>query len=228
MSLLSAADLPVFLLALCRVSGVVALAPVFGTPMAPMPLKAFLSLALAVVFFPLVRGAGVPAEAGFLDLALAGAGELAVGLALGFAAALLFAAVQLAGQILDQELGIQQAALLDPFSDSPVAVMGQFKVFLATVVYLLLNGHLLLLAALGESFRAVPLLGGALGEGAGLHLSSAMPAELFRAAAQIAAPALVTVFLVTVALAFMSRGVPELNPFGTAFPLRFATTPSRG
>ena len=222
MNLLAPADLPVFLLALCRVSGVVALAPVFGTPMAPAPLKAFLSLVLAAVFFPLVRGAGVPADAGFLDLALAGAGELAVGLAIGFAAALLFAAVQLAGQILDQELGVQQAALLDPFSDAPVAVVGQFKVFLATLVYLLLNGHLLLLAAVGESFRAVPLLGASLREGAGLHLSSALPVDLFRMAAQIAAPALVTVFLVTLALAFMARGVPELNPFGTAIPVRFA------
>jgi flagellar biosynthetic protein FliR len=219
---LSAADLPVYLLALARVSGVLALAPVFGSPLAPRPVKAFLALVLAALFLPLVRGAGVPADAGIGVLALAAAGELAFGLVIGFAAALLFAAVQLAGQILDQELGVQQAALLDPFSDAPVAVVGQFKVFLATVVYLLVDGHHYLLASVAESFQAVPLLAASLGADAALHLSSSLPRDLFRMAAQIAAPALVTVFLVTLALAFMARGVPELNAFGTAFPVRFA------
>ena len=207
------ADLPVLALIFFRVTGVVLVAPVLGSANAPAPARIFLSVLLALVFFPIVRGQAAP-ELSTGAFALAAAGELGVGLLLGFAASLLFAAVQLGGHLIDQELGILQSNLLDPFSDVPVSVIGQFKLLLATVVYLLLNGHHLLIAAVGESFRSAPLAGGP------AHVADAMGVDLFRMALQIAAPALVTLFLVTIALAFMARAVPEMQLFSLSFPVR--------
>ena len=219
---LGPADLPLFLLTLCRVSGLMVAAPVFGSPMPPPPVKAFLALTLSALVYPTARSGALPPDASLATLALAGAGELAVGLALGFAAALLFAAVQFAGQILDQELGVGQAGLLDPFSDGTVAVLAQFKVFLATVVYLLIDGHHFLVAAAVDSFRAVPLLSGGPPSAALEGITTGLAADVFRMGLQIAAPPLATVFLVTVAFGFVSRAVPEMSLFGLVFPLRLA------
>ena len=213
---------PVFLLVLFRVTGVVMLAPVFGSQAIPAPAKVFLSLVLAMLFFPLVKGQGgaAPVEAG--SLALAVAGELAVGLLIGFAAALLFAGVQFGGHLIDQELGLQQAALLDPVLNEQISILGQFKVLLATLVWLLINGHHLLISSIADSFRAVPLMGLRFTEGAAMHLSDTLMRDFFRMGVGIAAPALVTLFLITIAMAFMARTAPEMNVFALSFTLRLA------
>src|SRR5579862_1957102 len=213
---------PAFLLVLCRVSGVVMVAPVFGSASVPAPVKVFLSLVLSVLLAPLVAGPGVAAPAGAAALALAVAGELAVGLAIGFASALLFAGVRLGGHLIDQELGLLQANLLDPELEEQVSVVGQFKVLLATLVWLLIDGHHLLISSVTDSFRAVPLLGARVTEGAALQLSDTLMRDVFRMGVGIAAPALVTLFLITVAMAFMARTAPEMNVFSLSFTLRLA------
>lgn len=215
------ADLPLFLLALTRVSGMVFLAPVFGSPALPAKVKALLSLGLALLFFPILKSSGVSPASDVPGLLLAAGGELAVGMAIGFAASLLFAGVRLAGQIVDQELGLQGANLLDPENEEAVTIAGQLKMLLATLVFLLINGHHFLIRAVAESFSAVPPLAFTPSANAALILSDHMIGGLFRMAAQIAAPTLVTVFLVTVAVAFIARSVPEMNVFALGFALRF-------
>src|SRR5204863_4457051 len=97
-----------------------------------------------------------------------------------------------------------------------------FKVLLATLVYLLINGHHLLIAALSDSFRSVPLLGLKFSQGVALHLSDTLMRDVFRMGVEIAGPALVTLFLVTIAMAFMARTAPEMNIFALSFSLRLA------
>ena len=219
---LARSDWPVFLLVFFRVSGVMMLAPVFGSAMTPAPVKIFLSLVLSLLFFPLVGGQGALASMDLGVLALATVWELAVGLLIGFASAMLFAGVQFGGHLIDQELGLLQANILDPMLDEQISIMGQFKVLTATLVYLLINGHHLLIGAVSDSFRAVPMMGLRFSQGAALHLSDTLMRDLFRMAVEIAAPALVTLFLVTIAMAFMARTAPEMNIFALSFPLRMA------
>jgi len=218
----ASADARLFLLILCRVSGLVLVAPVFGSAALPHPAKAFFALVLAALFLPLVRRPEVvpPPEAG--ALLLAAGGELAVGLLLGFAASLLFAGVQLGGQLIDQELGFLMANVLDPVTNEQVSIVAQFKLILSVVVYLLLEGHHFLLTAVRDSFDAVPLMGARLSAGAALRVSDVLAGDLFRLAVQIAAPAMATLFLVTVAMALLARAVPEMNLFLLGFPARVA------
>jgi flagellar biosynthetic protein FliR len=213
---------PVFLLVFFRITGVMMLAPVFGSPVAPAALKILLSLVLALLFFPLVQAKDVPGAMDGTVLALAAMWELAVGLLIGFAAALLFAGVQFGGHLIDQELGLLQANLLDPMLNEQISIMGQFKVLLATLVYLLINGHHLLIGAVSDSFRAVPMLGLKFSQGAALQVSDTLVRDMFRMGVEIAAPALVTLFLVTIAMAFMARTAPEMNIFALSFSLRLA------
>lgn len=216
----STGDLPVFLLAFFRVTGVMMPAPLFGSGVVPPSVKVFVSLLLAVLFFPLVGRPEAPVEPNLALYALAVLRELGVGLLIGFAAAILFAAVQFGGQLIDQELGIMMANILDPISNEQVSIIGQFKLFLATVVYLLIDGHHILLRGVADSFRAIPIAGLRLTDGAVMHLSDTLIRDLFRVAVQIAAPSLVTLFLITIALAFMARTVPEMNIFVLGFSLR--------
>lgn len=219
---LAAGDGPLFLLVLFRVAGVMAVAPVFGSAIAPAPVKIFLSLVISVLFFPLVQGQGASLAHDAGSMVLAVGGELLVGLLIGFAASLLFAGVQLGGHLIDQELGILQANFLDPILNEQISIVGQFKVLLATLVYLLINGHHLLIGAVSESFRAVPLTGLRLSQGAVMHVSDTLMRDVFRMGLEIAAPALVTLFLVTIAMAFMARTAPEMNIFALSFLLRIA------
>lgn len=217
---LKSADVPLFLLTLFRVSGVVMLAPVFGSQVAPAPLKAFLSLTLAALFWPMVTPPGTPLPGDWASFGLAAAQELGLGLLIGFAAAAIFAGVQFGGYLIDQELGILQANILDPLSNEQISIFGQFKVFLATAVYLLIDGHHLLIDAVARSFRSLPLTGIRLGEGAATLLTEGLLRDVFRMGVEIAAPALVTMFLVTIAMAFMARTAPEMNLFVLGFSIR--------
>lgn len=217
---LPAGGFPLFLLVLFRVSGVLLAAPVIGNAALPFGLKAFLALFLAALFFPLVGRPAVPPDPSLPALFLSSAAELGVGLLVGFAASLLFAGVQFAGHILDQELGLLVANVLDPVTDQPISIVGQFKILLAMLVWLLIDGHHFLVASILQSYEAVPLLGlGSTGTAA-VHLSGTMVQDVLRMGVQIAAPALVTLFLVTIALAFMARTVPEMNIFVLGFALR--------
>jgi len=219
---LTGADARLFLLVLFRVSGVLLVAPVFGSAAIPHPAKVFFAVVLAALFFPMVDRAGVSVDPTLGAVLLAAGGELAVGLLIGFAASLLFSAVQLGGQLIDQELGLMMANVIDPVTNEQVSIVSQFKLILSVVVYLLIDGHHFLLTAVRDSFAAVPLLGVRVSGAAAARLSDAVMGDLFRMAVQIAAPAMVTLFLITVAMAFMARAVPEMNVFMLGFPVRIA------
>jgi flagellar biosynthetic protein FliR len=217
---ISPGELPIFLMVFFRVTGVLLLAPVFGSQMPSPALKIFLSLALAVLFFPLVDRTGIAVPPDFILQVLAVTWEFAVGILIGFAAAMIFAAVQLGGHLIDRELGLLQANVMDPLFNEQIAIVGQFKLLLATAVWLLINGHHFLLSAVSDSFRTVPLQGAHFAEGVALHLSDTMMRDFFRMGVEIAAPTLVTLFLITIALAFMARTAPEMNLFSLGFSLR--------
>ncbi len=210
---------PFFVLLAIRLGGLVLSAPIFGSPAMPAPLRGALAILLAVLFAPL---AGPPPgeawSAGAFILA-AGA-EFAIGLLIGFTASLLFGAVKLAGHLVDQDMGLSIAAVLDPTSDEPVAVVSQFQTLLALVVYLVINGHHILLTSVAESLRVLPVGGGFFASGASPGVVGDMAARLFVVGVGLAIPALATLFLVTVAMAFLARAVPEMNLLTLGYPLR--------
>lgn len=210
---------PFFVLLAVRLGGLVLSAPIFGSPTMPAPLRGALALLLTLMFAPL---AGTPpAEAWTAGaFVLAAGAEFAVGLLIGFTASLLFAAVRLAGHLVDQDMGLSLAAVLDPTSEEPVAVVSQFQTLIAMIVYLVINGHHILLTSVAESLRAVPVGGGFAFGAASPGLVGEMAGKLFVVGLSLAIPALATLFLVTVAMAFLARAVPEMSLLTLGYPLR--------
>ncbi|HUW66300.1 MAG TPA: flagellar biosynthetic protein FliR [Spirochaetia bacterium] len=210
-----------FILVLIRVTTFVVSAPFFSMPMIPGRVKLGLALALTVAVFPSVAGVSTNVPGGIWGYVLAAFSEAGVGLGLGFSATLVFSAITLAGQYMDLQIGFAAASLLNPSSGLNVTLLAQYLYFLAMVIYLNMDGHLVLIADLARSYQLVPLSAAGFGLGATQQMIRIF-AEMFVLAIQIAAP-LVTVLLVAeLVLGFLGRTAPQMNVFMLSFPLNIA------
>ncbi len=210
----------IFTLVLFRTSGVMLTAPVIGSQNLPVQLKLGLSMLLSLLVLPLLMTKSIELPATLGGYASAAVAETAIGLILGFSATLLFAAVQLAGMLIDQELGMSLANVIDPLSNEQVSVVGQLKLLLATALFLAVEGHHMVLAALSDSFAAVPLLSFRFTPELARHLGDDAFRDLFDIAVRLAGPTIVVMLISTVALGFLARAVPEMNIFIVGFSLR--------
>jgi len=138
--------------------------------------------------------------------------ELLVGLLMGLISQFTFAAVQMAGTLIDIDMGFMNASVFDPVSGRSEPLFSSFMQSLALTIYLGLNGHHWLLRALALSYEAVPAGGLAVTAEVPLHVVSAF-GGLLAAAVQMVLPFTATMLLFSVALAGISRAVPQLHIF---------------
>ncbi|HEU5396736.1 MAG TPA: flagellar biosynthetic protein FliR, partial [Verrucomicrobiae bacterium] len=147
--------------------------------------------------------------------------EVGVGLALGFFARMVFYAVDLAGNIIASELGLNMGAILDPMTGASSQVPGTILFFLAAVVMLTLNLHHWVLMGFERTYSVLPIGGAHLDP----HLADillAQTAKIFVVALEIAAPVLAVSFVVTVVFGVFARAVPQMNVFVMSFSFRIA------
>jgi len=208
-----------FVLVLTRISGLMLFAPIFGSSNVPAQTKIGLSAILSFIVFPALPVASIELPTTLVGFAIAAAGELGVGVVIGFASSLLFVGFQLAGHLMGQQMGTALAAVFNPQFEGQVSVLGEFYFFIAIVLFVLINGHHLLLSALISSFKLIPL--------AAVHFPPQLPAkvsvmfgEIFSIGVRIAAPAVIALLLSSVALGFIARTVPQMNLLIIGFPLR--------
>ena len=210
-----------------RVGGMLLVAPVYSAKTVPMKVRTGLLLVLTLL---LAAPAVSAARAGLPALQVTPAAFVAeslVGFAVGFGAAVLVAAAETAGDLMSTSVGLSGASLLDPMSGASNTVLAQFAQLFAVTVLLSAGGHLVMLDALAESVRAVPLglAGAAPGAGgmdvrAGLAALVAASAVLFSLGVKFAAPVVAAAMIGNVALAVLTRVAPALNVFTVAFPLQ--------
>jgi len=204
------------MLVLARVGAFLAALPVLGTRMVPMRIRAGLAALLTVVLLPVA----VPDPAAWQGppAALAVAGEVLLGLAMGFALQLVFAALVFGGQALGLGMGLGFASIVDPQNGVQVPVVSQFYVITAVLLFFAMNGHLLLVELLAESFRALPPGSGMLGaEGAGTL--ARWGARLIGYGVLVTLPAVTAILIVNLAFGVITRAAPQLNIFAVGFPV---------
>lgn len=211
----------VFLLILLRVSALLIVAPIFGHRLYLAQAKIGLAFMISLIIFPLVGAHGVQAPAGVFPYAVMMAGEVAMGVVLGFAVLLLFIGVQFAGQLAGLQMGFDIVDVIDPHSSGQVSIIGQYLNILAILILLTIDGHHVVLHGLVSSFTAVPLGGVAL-KGAVFHKLIALSSQVFIIAVKISAPILLALFLISVALGILARTVPQMNVFVVGFPVQLA------
>src|SRR5580658_2868004 len=139
-----------------RVGGFVLAAPTLSETVIPGRIKIIMSLALAFLMAPLVR---IPAALTIFSGAglLAAAQELLIGVAIGLVVQLTFEALIFAGQSISLAMGLGFATLVDPQRGANTTVLGQMFMIFGLLTYLAINGHLVLLGALAESFQTLPI-----------------------------------------------------------------------
>lgn len=204
------------LLVACRITGALLLAPLVGSERLPARVKIVFALALSLLISPTLPRPELHPGAW---LAAAAMGELALGLGLGFAARLVFAAVQMAGEMADAQAAFAFAGVVAPETGERVSVIGQLQMAVAWLIFLGCRGDHMLIRGLADSLRAVPL-------GAGLPLTSsglsAAVSALLVAAFQLAAPVVGACMLADLLLGLLTRAAPQMNLPAVGFPIKLA------
>jgi flagellar biosynthetic protein FliR len=202
---------------LSRILGLVAAAPIFGNTAVPVSIKVAIGVLLAAIIAPTV-GAVPPVDpmswAGLLILGQ----EMLVGLAMGFAMRLVFAAIEFAGEVASSTMGMSFASFFDPSTAGRSSAVSQFVALLATLSFLAVNAHLVLLQALAESFFTLPISSTPLSLGAPLELAR-WGGRIFSAGLQLSLPILAALLITNLALGILTRAAPQLNIFGIGFPI---------
>ena len=202
-----------------RVVALFSVAPVFGGREVPAPARIALALLFSLLVYPVVAPWLSPVPADLLGLAGIALRETLIGLFMGLIVSLLFQAALVAGDLLDIQMGFGMAAVFNPSLGAQTAMMGQFLYRYTLVVFLLLNGHHALLQAVIASFERLPAAHFAAQTDAFAVIGD-VGMTVLTAGLRIAAPALATLLLVDVALALVSRAVPQMNVFVVGMPVK--------
>jgi flagellar biosynthetic protein FliR len=202
---------------LTRILGLIAAAPLFGNTAVPVSIKVSLGVLLAAIMAPAIPAlpaADPMSMAGFLILVQ----ELLVGLALGFSMRIVFAAIEMAGELSSLTMGLGFASFFDPMTAGRSSAVSQFLTLVATMAFLAANAHLVLLQALAESFITLPVSSTPISVGAPLELAR-WGARIFSAGLQLSLPIVAALLITNVALGILTRAAPQLNIFGIGFPV---------
>lgn len=198
-----------------RVSGMVAIAPVFSTKSVPVMVRTAIIVLLTALLQPMAfaQATSIPAITPETFI-----GESLVGLGLGLGAALLVGAASVAGEMMGVQVGLSGAAVLDPMSNTSENVLGVFGNLFAITLLLAVDAHLVMIDAVARSVRIIPIGSGLHPEGMRAMVKSA--SVLFGLGLQFAAPVIAAVLIANTALAILSRAAPQLNILSVAFPIQ--------
>lgn len=195
-------------------------ASVFMLPSMPNPVKFWLSVMLAIIVTPIVN-VTVPAPllGSWTYLFIMAGREFLIGASVGFISSLPLYAMQTSGFFDSTLMGFNMMNIFDPLSASQISVLAQMKYLIAVWFYLHWDGHMLLVQALTESVKLVPV-------GIGMWNSVAeMPwldwlGQIFVIALKLSLPIFGAVLLADVGLGFVARTVPQMNVFVLGIPLK--------
>ena len=212
-----------FLLTFARVGTLIMLMPGLGEQLVSARLRLSLALLVSLVLFPMVRPLlptvnGAIAGPGLISLLI---GEILIGLVLGLAVRMVLAALQTAGVVISQQLGLSYAMTVDPMMGGQQVTLGNFLSLLGITLILATDLHHLALDAIGRSYTVLPpngLFGNGAAMGDAAQLAISAIARGFALAVQISAPFLAFAILFNLGLGVLSRLMPQLQVFFVAVP----------
>lgn len=206
-----------FIFPLARILAFIAAAPLWSTAGIPRRTRLMLGIAITVAIAPSLPS--MPSvQPGSLSGLWVMLQQMLIGIGMGFAARIVFAAFDLAGEFIGTQMGLGFATFYDPLSSSQTPVIAEFIGLIALLLFLSMNGHLLYFATLAQSFSAIPVSATPLGAASWLNLTE-LGSKIFSAGLLLALPVVVALMITNVALAVLTRAAPQLNIFALGFPL---------
>ncbi|MGA3116622.1 MAG: flagellar biosynthetic protein FliR [Syntrophobacteraceae bacterium] len=211
-------ELAILLSILLRISIILFMLPIFSTAGVPTAVKALIVLSFSIMLFPVIRQNIKPLELDMASLASVIIGELIYGILFALSMLLIISAFQLAGELIGFEMGFGFSQTADPQTGAKFTVLSVLTQLIATMIFLSINGHHIILKILVDSFKTIPVGSFALDSGmfTKMLLLSGM---LFILAVKLAAPALAVLILTQIGFGLMSKFAPQINILAVSFPL---------
>jgi flagellar biosynthetic protein FliR len=212
-------QLQMFFFVFLRVGAILATIPVFESRSIPHLFKLGLAFAASLILFPMLELNPVTIPGSIFELGIGAAGEILLGLVIGFSVKLMFAGVQLAGQMAGYQMGMAIANVMDPSESQQIPLLAQFNNLLALLIFLSINAHYWFIRALTQSYRLVPPLNVQL-NGSLIEQLIQLGGKMFVIAIQLGAPIIAALLVTSVAFGLVARTVPQMNVFIVAMPLK--------
>ncbi len=205
-----------FLWPFFRIGAFFMVLPIFGTRLVSAYIRVGLASWLTIAIMP-----SLPAMPS-VDLFSVGsfvvaAEQILIGVSMAFLVQILFQIFILAGQMIAMQMGLGFASMIDPGNGVSVAIISQFYLMLTTLVFLAMNGHLVAIEVMVESFRILPVSIEWHFDNIAFQIVSA-GSWLFASAVFVALPAVTAILIINFAFGIMTRAAPQLNIFSLGFP----------
>lgn len=200
-----------------RVLAVFSSAPIFSARSVPMRTRVGLAFLIAICAQAVLPPQDVIAlndSRAFLAVMQ----QIVVGVAIGLAVRIVFSAVELAGEIIGLQMGLNFAGFFDPSTNSQTSAVGRYFGNLTMLLFVVINGHLMVLQAVAASFQAFPVDGRAMESVARLRLHE-LGAVVFHYGLWIALPMIGMLLFINLVLGVISRVAPQISVFAIGFPL---------
>jgi flagellar biosynthetic protein FliR len=210
-------EIQLYILILVRITALMTTAPFWSSRTIPAQIRVFLSMLLSLILLPIISAEINIDALGVLSYFLLVAGETLIGVVLGIVATLLFHSVQVAGQIVDTQMGFGMVNVIDPQSGAQVPLVGNFYYLIAMILFLFMDGHHYLLQAIMNSFLWVPLGKGAFTQSIWWDLGGLFT-QILAFSLRLALPVAGVLFILDLALGIIARSVPQMNVFILGIP----------
>lgn len=206
-----------YLWPLFRISAVFMTMPILGTRIVAARIRIVLAFSLTILVVPLLppMPSVPPLSMGSLVIILQ---QIVIGITIGFFLQVVFQLFVLAGQFMAMKMGLGFAAMNDPASGVSVTVLSQYYLILTTLLFLSMNGHLVVFQMLVESFTTLPISASGFSIDVFWQIASSA-SWMFSRALLIALPVLTSLLVVNLAFGVMSRSAPQMNVFAVGFPI---------
>lgn len=214
-----ASKIDLFLVIMARMGGIFTVGPVYSNRAIPNQVKILMTIILSVIAFAGIKFENpvIPDKLGIFILLLAG--EMIIGMIIGFVAQLTFAAVQFAGQLIDMQMGFGIVNVIDPVYGTQAPLMGSFQNLLALLLFLTTNGHHYLIAALFQSYNKIPIFGLTGGKEASQVMFDLF-GNMLVTGVKLSIPVIGAFFVAEVALGLINRTMPEMQVYFVGMPLK--------
>lgn len=207
------------LLVLVRMSGLFILSPVFGRQNMPALFKVGFAFFLTLIYVSANGNLSVDYQDSMVLYVAFVAKELAIGIIMGYVTYIIMSGIYLAGQIIDNQVGFGYANVLDPITNIQVPLTSNFYYTYIILIFLLINGHHMLIRALFYSYKVIPLGQLTFSSDVITELGTIM-GEMFAIALRISAPIIAAIFIADVVLGVLTKTIPEMNVFILGMPIK--------
>ncbi|HQQ15335.1 MAG TPA: flagellar biosynthetic protein FliR [Deltaproteobacteria bacterium] len=215
-------DILSFIFVFARVGIIFALVPFFSAEIVPRRIAAIIAFFLSLVIIPVVPAPGIAADGlDVITLTVLLVHELLIGLCLGLAVNVIFAGVQIAGELIGFQMGFGIVNIVDPMTGVDAPITSNVLYIVAFLLFFSFGGHHLLIRALVESFYVVPVEAGFPGQNYVLTVLS-YAARMFLIGIKVAAPVIGVLLLLNISFALTARAIPQMNVFLMSFPVTIA------